>query len=99
MFIVIWEYKVRTDCTHSFEQLYGRNGEWENLFMRHAGYLGTELCKRKHEANTYITLDRWESEELYQKFLFAAKEEYETIDKMGEDLMEDEIKIGSFEEC
>ena len=97
MILIIWEYKVKPECTRAFEELYGHHGEWVLLFNRFAGYLGTELLKKSDEENSYLSIDRWQSAELYQKFLATAKNEYQRIDKQGESLMEEEKKIGSFE--
>ena len=98
MILVIWEYRVNPAYAEIFERNYGRHGDWIILFERFQGYLGSELLKKKGEPNTYITIDRWESEDLYHKFLFAAKEEYEMIDEQCSSFTLSEVRIGVFEE-
>lgn len=98
MILIIWEYRVKPEYAGEFETLYSLRGEWVHLFSKHAGYLHTELLKKKGEPHTYITIDRWSTEDDYHKFLFTAKEEYDRIDAMCASLTLQEVKLGVFEE-
>jgi heme-degrading monooxygenase HmoA len=98
MILIVWEYRVKPERTEDFEIIYGPNGEWVNLFRRYPGYLNSELLRKKGEPQTYITIDRWNSEDDYHKFLFSAKEAYDRIDALCETLTIEEIKLGVFEE-
>ena len=98
MIVIIWEYRVNPENADIFEKTYGQDGEWNILFRKFPGFLGTELLEKKGEPNTYITIDRWESEDLYHKFLFTAKEEYDKMDEHCSMFTLSELKIGVFEE-
>jgi heme-degrading monooxygenase HmoA len=99
MIAIIWEYKVKPDSAEPFEKLYGSHGEWVSLFRRFSGFIGTELLKNSGEPGTYLTIDRWESADLYQKFLAIAREEYQRIDAKGEVMVMEENKIGGYQNC
>lgn len=47
MILIIWEYRVKPEYAGEFETLYSPRGEWVHLFSKHAGYLHTELLKKK----------------------------------------------------
>jgi heme-degrading monooxygenase HmoA len=98
MFVVIWEYEVRPGSEASFEKLYGAEGEWVALFRKHAGFVGTELL-RGDRPDTYLSIDRWESEAQYDDFLSTAGDRYARIDAMGDALTLDERRIGRCVTC
>ena len=45
MFMIIWEYIVAESHEAEFERIYGAAGDWEQLFKKDWGYLGTELLR------------------------------------------------------
>ena len=97
MYIVIWEYQVKTDCVAEFEKIYGENGAWAELFTKGSGYLGTELFQDSSHLHHYITIDRWSSVTDYESFLSNWKKDYETLDAQCEDLIEQETLLGKWE--
>ena len=97
MFVVIWKFEVNENLQQEFEELYGQGGKWVELFKKNDDYLKTELIKDVDLPDIYLTIDYWESQNLYKKFLNENKVEFEIIDKEGEGLTKSEVKIGWFE--
>ena len=97
MFVAIWKYEVKEGSIKKFEELYGQNGKWVNLFKENAGYLTTEFVESLSDTNVYITIDKWESYYHYQNYLDKNNDEILEIDAEGEDLTKNESKIGWFE--
>ena len=94
MFIVIWQYKIHETYREAFEELYGQNGKWVQLFKTAAEYKGTQLIKDVSSFNQYVTIDEWESQEMYEKFLADHEKEFKAIDVEGENFTISEVKIG-----
>ena len=97
MYSILWEYEVRTDHIHEFEEIYKSNGVWAKLFQKASGYIGTELLRAEARPDKYITIDRWASAESYQAFHIQFKKEYETLDAQCEGLTKHEILLGKWE--
>lgn len=95
MYVIIWEFKAKEGCETEFEELYGPQGEWVQLFRRGEGYLGTELLRDTAQARRYLILDRWVSVEAYEVFRSLWKNEYKTLDARGETLTAREAWVGS----
>ncbi|MBI1805463.1 MAG: antibiotic biosynthesis monooxygenase [Ignavibacteria bacterium] len=96
MYVIVWEFHVRTGCEEEFEQVYGQDGEWVQFFRRGDGYLGTALHRDVGRAGRYITIDRWTTQEAYDLFRQRWLIEYADIDRRCESLTEKEVHIGSF---
>ena len=97
MFVAIWKYEVKEGSIKEFEELYGQNGKWVNLFRENTGYITTEFVKNIRETNVYLTVDKWESNGHYQNYLEKNKNEIIEIDAEGEELTANEARIGWFE--
>ncbi len=96
MITILWEYRVKADRTTDFEKIYASNGAWAELFQKGRGFLGTKLFHSMEQPRVYVTIDQWESMKDYKAFLLEWKEEYETLDKQCEGLIEHENCIGTF---
>jgi heme-degrading monooxygenase HmoA len=100
VFAVIWEFDVRTGCEAAFAALYGSEGEWVALFRQYPGFVGTELLRDAHPADTdstrWVTIDRWTSENEYDAFLTAAQSRYAHIDARGDALTAAERCLGTY---
>ena len=94
MYVVIWEYQVRPGEAARFESLYGPQGEWVALFRAWPGYLATELLRG--DDGRYVTTDRWESREAYERFQQQAASEYARIDAIGDAVTLSERRVGAF---
>ena len=93
-FLVIWEFLVRPGKEQLFEQIYGPDGDWVQLFKQGRGYCGTSLTRDCDQPGRYLTLDFWESQEDYEKFKSQHTEEYKMIDMKCEALTETERELG-----
>lgn len=94
MYLLVWEFRVRAGAEEPFERLYGPAGEWVALFRRAPGYVGTELLRDDAEPRRYLTIDRWESRELYAAFRRGNESAYRTLDREGDALTEHERLLG-----
>ena len=96
MHLLVWEYRVRPGAEEPFERLYGPAGGWVALFRGAAGYVGTELLRDDAGPRRYLTIDRWESRELYAEFRRGSGAAYQTLDREGDALTEHERLLGEF---
>jgi heme-degrading monooxygenase HmoA len=94
MYVLIWEFHVKPDQIADFERMYGPEGDWVRFFRKGTGYLGTELLRK--DDGSYLTTDRWESQQSYVKFREQYKSEYEALDRKCESLTELEKQVGAF---
>ena len=97
MYVILWEYQVRSENISEFEKIYSPNGAWAELFKRGNGYIGTELFRDVERPQRYITIDRWESVIEYKAFQAQWKKEYEALDAQCEGLTELETLLGKWE--
>jgi heme-degrading monooxygenase HmoA len=95
-YLVIWEFRVRTGREQKFEQVYGCNGDWAQLFRKSEDYIGTELTRDLQRPSRYITLDYWTTSEAYKKFRSQHEQAYASLDAACEELTEHEAAIGEF---
>jgi hypothetical protein len=96
MFVILWEYEVKTGCEESFERVYGPEGPWVELFRRAPGYLSTQLLRDPFRSSFYFTLDFWDSERAHQEFKCAYLDAYDLLDRTTEVLTLKERHVGSF---
>jgi heme-degrading monooxygenase HmoA len=97
MYIVVWEFVVRTECVTEFEAAYGPRGEWARLFAQSEGYRDTRLLRDTSNRLRYVTLDFWSSREAHEKFLRQHQKEYATLDERCQQLTSSEAQVGEFE--
>jgi heme-degrading monooxygenase HmoA len=95
----VWEFRVPLDLQSEFEQHYGPDGAWAQLFRSSAGYIETLLLKDRSSVGRYITVDRWRDEEAFQAFRSLFSQQYEQLDRECERLTEGEQLVGVFTEC
>ena len=94
-FLVIWEFVIRPGKEKLFEQMYGPDGDWTQLFRHGKGYCGTRLTRDCDDSRRYVTLDFWESRADYERFISQHAAEYEAIDLECEALTELESEVGT----
>ena len=97
MFLVLWEYEVKSGSEKQFEDVYGPVGDWAQLFRTDSHYRETRLLQDSFRSNVYLTLDFWASRDSYEKFLATHKVEYQAIDALGESLTASERRVGAYE--
>ncbi len=96
-YLVLWEFRPKKGAEVRFEQAYGQDGPWVELFKQAEGYISTELMRDLKDPNRYITLDVWTSKQAYDLFRTAHLADYESIDRECEALTECENELGTFE--
>jgi len=77
--------------------MYASNGAWAALFRRSAGFHSTQLM-REREGDRYLCIDRWETMQAFEDFKQKFAREYQELDRAGEELTEEELRLGIFEE-
>lgn len=96
MFVVVWQFEVAEEKTAAFESAYGPEGEWARLFKASDRYMGTELLKDAYVPGSYLTIDRWASEDDFRAFRKEHDGEYERIDRECDALTGKETRIGAY---
>ena len=96
-YLIVWEFRVRRGIEAQFEQVYGPNGKWAQLFSQGQGYVRTELHRDTKEILRYLTLDTWTSRQAYEEFREAHAAEYAAIDAECERMTTSEVEIGRYE--
>jgi len=91
MHVVIWRFT--TNHPAAFEDLYGPDGTWAQLFRHSSGYVRTDLLKG---ADAYLTLDWWASSQSYDEFRHEHANDYAAIDALCEAVTVTEEKVGEF---
>jgi len=96
VFIVIWQYQVKPGCEEAFENMYGPNGDWVQLFQPSPEYSQTILLKESPGKRFYQTLDFWNSHDAYEHFYTKYESEISRLDQIGDELTVSEMLIGRF---
>lgn len=92
----IWEFVVKDGSNADFEEFYGADGAWVELFRRGSGYLKTDLVRDQSNSHRYFTIDHWRCHEDHSKFRRIFDAAFEELDKRCEDFTVQETKIGEF---
>lgn len=95
-FVRIWRFRAVAETVSEFREAYAPAGPWARLFAGAPGYLGTELLESATDATTFVTIDRWESEEAWTAFLTRQSKEYAALDARCAGLTVEETEIGAF---
>jgi heme-degrading monooxygenase HmoA len=98
MFVVLWEFEVKSGYEQGFERVYGPDGDWVRLFRADANYQETRLLRDAARDGIYVTLDFWRSREAYERFRAATGKSYAAIDAACEGITASERHMGSFED-
>ena len=92
MYVIVWRFTAADPVT--FEEHYGPNGTWAQLFRRSGDYLRTDLLRG---SDVYLTLDWWTSLDAYNAFRAEHAEEYARVDAACESVTTFEERLGEFE--
>ena len=90
VFLIIWRFEVAPEHRAEFERRYRAAGDWARLFARSPDWRGTELLRA---GDAYLTIDRWESAEAWERFRQEHATDYEDLDRKCEGLTTREEKI------
>lgn len=96
MFVVIWQFEIAEEKIPAFEAAYGPEGQWAKLFGASSKYLGTELLRDAYIPGSYLTIDRWASEDDFRSFRKDHDAEYEALDRASDPLTSRETRIGAY---
>ena len=96
MFVVVWQFEVAEEKIAAFEAAYGPEGAWAQLFRASPDYLGTELLRDAYISGSYLTIDRWASEQEFRAFRKAHDAGYESLDRSSDALTARETRIGAY---
>jgi heme-degrading monooxygenase HmoA len=96
MFVVVWQFEIAEEKVSAFESAYGPEGEWARLFRTSPDHLGTELLRDAYISGSYLTIDRWASEEAFRAFRKDHDGEYEALDRACDPLTSRETRIGAY---
>jgi heme-degrading monooxygenase HmoA len=96
MFVVVWKFEIAEEKIAAFEAAYGPRGTWAQLFGTSPDYQGTELLRDAYIPGSYLTIDRWASEDAFRAFRKDHDAEYEALDRSSDALTSKETRIGAF---
>jgi heme-degrading monooxygenase HmoA len=96
MFVVVWKFEIAEEQIAAFEAAYGPQGAWASLFRTSPDYLGTELLRDAYIPGSYLTIDRWASEDAFRAFRKDHDQEYESLDRSSDALTSKEARIGAY---
>jgi heme-degrading monooxygenase HmoA len=96
MFVVVWQFEIAEEKVPAFEAAYGPEGAWAKLFRTSPDYLGTELLRDAYIPGSYLTIDRWASEEAFRAFRKDHDAGYETLDRACDAMTSRETRIGAY---
>ena len=96
MFVVVWQFEIAEDKVAGFEAAYGPEGSWAELFRTSPSYLGTELLRDAYIPGSYLTIDRWASEDEFRAFRKHHDDDYELLDRECDTLTSRETRIGAY---
>ena len=96
MFVVVWQFDIAEDKIPAFEAAYGPEGSWAQLFRSSPDYRGTELLRDAYVPGSYLTIDRWSSEDAFRAFRRDQDAEYEKLDRACDALTQRETRIGAY---
>ena len=96
MFVILWEFEVKPGSEERFQRAYGPAGPWVQLFDNDPHFRGTQLQRDPSRPLFYFTIDIWDSETSYERFLSANRTRYQEIDRNSENLTLRERRVLSF---
>ena len=96
MFVVVWQFEIAEEKIATFEAAYGSEGAWAQLFRSSPDYRGTELLRDAYIPGSYLTIDRWASEEAFRAFRKEHDPDYESLDRSCDALTSRETRIGAY---
>ena len=96
MFVRVFQYTATPGKNVEFEQAYGDEGKWVQLFATAEGYLGSTL--ERAEGGRYRTQDMWGSGADFKAFMAANQAAYDDVNRACGPLQLEEELCGHFTE-
>jgi len=97
MFVVLWQFQVKSGLEKEFEKVYGPDGAWASLFRASPAYRGTRLLRDTSIPSSYLTMDFWDSQAAYGAFRKDNASRYSELDRRCEAITERESRLGGLE--
>ena len=95
MYTIVWRFTVQPNQASAFEQHYGPDGTWAQLFRKGDGYHGTRLYRDVATPGIYVTVDQWASEAAFSAFMATHQPAYQALDARFAALTVAEEKLGA----
>jgi heme-degrading monooxygenase HmoA len=95
MFVVLWEFDVKSECEERFTLVYSSSGDWARLFATNTGFRSTTLLRNVTEPLKFVTMDVWHSREDHEHFLRSSGDAYRELDARCEGLTTRERRLSS----
>lgn len=92
----IWQYRIKIEYRREFVAAYSAAGSWAQLFHRCPGYLRTELLRDPTDERTFLTVDYWQSREMYEEMHQRIADEYDRLDHACAEFTVSEVFVGIF---
>jgi heme-degrading monooxygenase HmoA len=96
MIATVWRFRVKPGAIEAFERAYGPHGDWARLFAQAEGFIGTELLKQDAEPGLYLTIDRWQDAERFERAKARIAAEYAELDRRFEACTLEESWLGLY---
>jgi heme-degrading monooxygenase HmoA len=96
VYTIAWQFTVEQRQVDAFVAAYGPAGDWAELFRRAQGFRGTTLLRDAADPLRYVTLDRWDSLQDFERFREEFGSAYVEMDARFERLTSAEQLIGRF---
>ena len=96
MFVVVWQFEIAEEKSPPLRPHTAPTGAWAQLFRTSPNYLGTELLRDAYIPGSYLTIDRWASEDDFRAFRKDHDPEYESLDRACDALTSRETRIGAY---
>jgi heme-degrading monooxygenase HmoA len=93
---IIWEFRIKPEKQAEFEHYYASTGPWANLFRKSEAYRGTTLVRDIERPERYLVTDVWADLAAFQNFKASYQDDYDELDKLGEQFTEEEHYLGLF---
>jgi len=96
MHAIMWEFHIESGREQAFEEMYGPQGAWAQLFKQGEGYAGTELLHATDNPLRYVTIDRWTSQLAFETFRHQRSDDYDALDQRSDVITGRETFLGTF---
>ena len=94
----IWKFRPPAGREAEFVDAYSSDGRWAELFAMAPGYRGTTLLRPVEAGGWWVTVDRWDSVEVFDAFQRDFGVDYRALDAELEGVAGDEEFVGAFED-
>lgn len=94
--VIVWTYVVKAEYARQFEETYGDNGKWAQLFRHSDEYLNTVFCQDVNHPYRYSTFDYWTTAEAFKAFREKWQAEYFALDQFCAGWTLEENYVGTF---